>query len=108
MALRPQADFIISVTSRNDEIARLVETFNCGFVIEPGNIAVLAQAIRYLATDTETGTAMGRRARDDRAEYSRRQAFARGEQVIKHVAQSSIVNSDLLHDNAPVEETAHA
>ena len=68
----------IAITARDGEIARLVDQYQCGIVIEPGDADALAQALTRLSTDTASIPAMGLRARAMLdARFTRRQAFDR-------------------------------
>ena len=68
----------IAITARDGEIARLVDQYQCGIVIEPGNANALAAALRRLSTDTASVPAMGLRARAMLdAQFTRQQAFDR-------------------------------
>jgi colanic acid biosynthesis glycosyl transferase WcaI len=74
---------IIAITAKNGEIARLVETYHCGIVVEPGNSDELVKAISRLSNDAEGTAAMGRRARAMlESQFTRRRAFERWEAVI--------------------------
>lgn len=77
---------IVAITARDGEIARLVKTHKCGVVIEPGDGAALAETLRHLATDTQSVTDMGRRARvmlD--ARFTRRQAFSQWDRLLENI-----------------------
>jgi glycosyltransferase involved in cell wall biosynthesis len=55
---------------------RLVETYHCGIVVEPGNSDELVKAISRLSNDAEGTAAMGRRARAMlESQFTRRRAF---------------------------------
>ena len=69
---------VIAITAKTGEIAQLVETGNCGVVIEPGNSDALAETIVRLSTDAKTTAAMAARARAMLdAKFTRRCAFGR-------------------------------
>jgi glycosyltransferase involved in cell wall biosynthesis len=69
---------VIAITAKDGEIARLVEQYACGLVIEPGHADALAEALMRLSTDTERVAAMGKNARAMlEARFTRRQAFDR-------------------------------
>jgi len=77
---------IIAITAKNGEIARLVETYRCGIVIEPGNSDELVKAISHLSSDIEGTAAMGRQARAMlEAQFTRRRAFQRWDAVIDQI-----------------------
>lgn len=74
---------LIAVTSKKGEIARLVQAFDCGVVVEPGNADEMATAIVQLSNGHTSRADMGRRARAMLdAEFSRRRAFERWKNVI--------------------------
>jgi colanic acid biosynthesis glycosyl transferase WcaI len=67
---------VIAITAKDGEIARLVEQYACGLVIEPDHADALAEALMRLSTDTEGVAAMGKNARAMlEARFTRRQAF---------------------------------
>ena len=81
---------IIAITAKNGEIARLVDAYHCGIVVEPGNSDALVKAIRHLSNDIEERASMGRRARAMLdAKFTRRRAFERWECVVDHVGLHS-------------------
>jgi colanic acid biosynthesis glycosyl transferase WcaI len=74
---------IISITSSEGEIARLVRQHDCGLVIEPGNGRALAQALIFLVESPERVAKMGQQARamlDDH--FARRHALGRWQQLL--------------------------
>ena len=74
---------IIAITAKTGEIARLVESYNCGVTIEPGDASGLVKAIARLSSDPEGTAIMGQRARAMlEAEFTRRRAFERWETVV--------------------------
>jgi glycosyltransferase involved in cell wall biosynthesis len=74
---------VIAIMARDGEIASLVDTHDCGLVIEPGDGDALAAALTRLAHAPETCAAMGRRARAMLDQhFSRRQALARWRQTL--------------------------
>jgi colanic acid biosynthesis glycosyl transferase WcaI len=74
---------IISITSSDGEIARLVQQHECGLVIEPGNGQALAEALILLSESPARVVEMGKRARamlDDR--FARRHALTRWQALL--------------------------
>jgi colanic acid biosynthesis glycosyl transferase WcaI len=77
---------IIAITAKNGEIARLVSTYNCGIVVEPGNSDALANAIVRLSNNAEETASMGRRARAMlEARFTCRHAFERWRSVFNEI-----------------------
>jgi colanic acid biosynthesis glycosyl transferase WcaI len=77
---------IIAISAKDGEIARLVERYACGFVIEPGNAQELAETLMRLSTDTERIADMGTRSRAMlEAHFTRRQAFERWQHVLDNI-----------------------
>jgi glycosyltransferase involved in cell wall biosynthesis len=77
---------MIAITTKDGEIARLVEQYACGLVIEPGNAHALAEALMRLSTDTERVAAMGKNARAMlEACFTRRQAFDRWRRLLDRI-----------------------
>jgi glycosyltransferase involved in cell wall biosynthesis len=78
---------IIAITAEDGEIARLVEEYGCGIVIEPGNADALAHTLTLLSRGTERVGAMGARARAMlEAHFTRQQAFERWQRVLESIA----------------------
>lgn len=77
---------IIALTGGRGEIAELVRTHGCGCVVEPGDGAGLARAIRQLAGDAALCAAMGRQARAMlEAHFTRELAFERWRALVATV-----------------------
>jgi glycosyltransferase involved in cell wall biosynthesis len=54
---------VLLVAQRRCDLARLVRKEGCGLVVEPGEVAELADHLRRLARDPDQALAMGARAR---------------------------------------------
>lgn len=54
---------VIFIGARDGELARLIAAQDCGFVVEPGDDAALAESIATLASDRARAAAMGARGR---------------------------------------------
>jgi colanic acid biosynthesis glycosyl transferase WcaI len=66
----------IVVTAPDGELARLVQQYDCGIVVEPGQAEVLVDQLRRLAGDPCRVAAMGRRGRAMlEARFTRRRAL---------------------------------
>jgi colanic acid biosynthesis glycosyl transferase WcaI len=79
---------IIAITAKDGEIARLVQKFECGLAIEPGQTDALVEALLRLSCDTELTAAMGRRAREMLdANFTRQKAFERWQSVFEAIAK---------------------
>jgi glycosyltransferase involved in cell wall biosynthesis len=77
---------VISVTAKDGEIAQLVQQYECGLVIEPGNADALAESLVLLSQDSKRVTAMGQRARAMLdAHFTRRQAFDHWRGVLEDI-----------------------
>jgi glycosyltransferase involved in cell wall biosynthesis len=69
---------MIAITAKDGEIARLVQQFQCGAVVEPGDADALVEVLLNLSGNAELTGAMGRRAREMLdAHFTRRKAFER-------------------------------
>ena len=78
---------VIALTGSRGEIADLVRTHGCGCIVEPGDGAGLAQAIRRLAGDPSLCRAMGKQARAMLDMHFRRElAFERWRKLLDAVA----------------------
>jgi glycosyltransferase involved in cell wall biosynthesis len=77
---------VIAITSRDGEIARLVEEHGCGLVISPGDAGSLAEGLELLSADEKRVGEMGRRARAMLdASFTSRQAFKRWAQLLEKI-----------------------
>jgi colanic acid biosynthesis glycosyl transferase WcaI len=78
---------VIAITAKDGEIARLIQRYACGLVIEPGRGDALAEALLRLSADTERTAGMGQRARAMLdAEFTRSRAFERWCSVFEAIA----------------------
>jgi glycosyltransferase involved in cell wall biosynthesis len=78
---------VIAITAKDGEIARLVEQYACGLVIEPGNADALAETLMRLSTDPERIAAMGKNARAMlEARFTRREAFGGWRELLDRIA----------------------
>lgn len=76
---------MIAITSKSGEIARSIQKFQCGMVIEPGDVDALVEALETCRSDPERVAAMGRRAREMlNSQFTRQQAFERWRTVLGH------------------------
>jgi len=74
---------IISITSSEGEIARLVRQHDCGLVIEPGNGRALAEALILLAESPARVAKMGQHARAMlEGHFARRHALGRWQELL--------------------------
>jgi glycosyltransferase involved in cell wall biosynthesis len=79
---------VIAICAKNGEIAKLVEQYQCGCVVEPGNADALVNSILQLSQDIELRTKMGRHARAMlEAHFTRRQALERWRYLLEHIGQ---------------------
>lgn len=77
---------IIAITAKNGEVARLVDAYHCGIVVEPGNSDALAKAIVRLSNNAEETASMGRRARAMlEARFTRHHAFERWQSIFNEI-----------------------
>jgi colanic acid biosynthesis glycosyl transferase WcaI len=73
----------LAVTAVDGEVAKLVQDYQCGLIIEPGRGDELAAAVLRLSQDPELRATMGENARAMlEAQFSRRQAFERWDRVL--------------------------
>ena len=78
------------IGAANGEIARLIEEFECGFTINPGDGKGLADRILQLAQDPQLCAALGARARTAfEKHWDKRRAVEKWDEVLKAVATSS-------------------
>jgi glycosyltransferase involved in cell wall biosynthesis len=68
----------IVIADKNGELARLVQEYGCGVVIEPGDVGALVGALLRLSSESGTVTEMGIRARKMLdGHFTRQKAFER-------------------------------
>ena len=78
------------IGAANGEIARLIEEFECGFTINPGDGKGLADRILQLAQDPQLCAALGARARTAfEKHWDKSRAVEKWDEVLKAVATSS-------------------
>ncbi|MFG0257043.1 MAG: glycosyltransferase family 4 protein [Phycisphaerales bacterium JB043] len=65
---------VLFIGPAQSEIARLINEWECGYVIEPGDVDALLESLDALASDSELRVTMGRRASEMSASVSRRSA----------------------------------
>ena len=80
---------VIAVCAKDGEISRLVNQYQCGVVIEPGDPGNLAKAITELSRNHDLRDRMGRNARAMLdANFTRRQALASWQKLLDNIARS--------------------
>jgi colanic acid biosynthesis glycosyl transferase WcaI len=95
---------IISIADKNGEIARLVQQYGCGIVIEPGDSGGLVDALRSLSNAPETVAEMGRRARTMLdAHFTRQGALKRWSELLRQLDQSGAENKKPSSGQSPFE-----
>lgn len=78
---------IIAITAKDGEIARMINGFGCGIVVEPGAAGELVAALDRLSRDRRVTDFMGHRARAAvEAEFARDHAFARWDGLLDRLA----------------------
>lgn len=78
---------VIFVGARDGELARLIEAYRCGMVVEPGDVEGLVRAIETLARGSEDARQMGLRGRELYLHrFDARHAFAAWERVLEEAA----------------------
>jgi glycosyltransferase involved in cell wall biosynthesis len=79
---------LIAICAKNGEISRMVERYQCGIVVEPGNVQALVESILQLSNDTASCAQMGQRARTMlQANFTRQQALERWRLLIQQVGR---------------------
>jgi colanic acid biosynthesis glycosyl transferase WcaI len=74
---------VLFVGAPDGELARIIRTYDCGFVIDPGDSGALAARIRELASDRDRARAIGFRGRTLYEEkFAPRMALAAWERVL--------------------------
>jgi len=93
----------IAITAMEGEIARLVRTYDCGVVVEPGQGAMLAEMLRNLMKDRDRVEAMGQRARAllDK-HFARRRAFGRWRDIIEGIITEGSPQGAPARDVTPI------
>jgi hypothetical protein len=62
---------VLFIGARDGELARLIEEYRCGIVVEPGDVEGLVRAIESLARDRDAAMQMGLRGRAVSAAFRR-------------------------------------
>lgn len=79
---------VVAITAKDGEIAKLVERYECGIAIEPGDAEALARTLTLLSREPQRCAEMGRRAREMLdANFSRRQAFKHWQSALAKIAR---------------------
>ena len=87
----------LAITAPDGEIARLVQGYNCGLVIEPGRGDELAAAILRLLNSPEMLATMGTNARTMlEAQFTHRQALERWDAVLAKIDAGTVAPGDRL------------
>ena len=77
---------IVVIADKNGEIARLVQQYNCGAVIAPGDSDGLVETLRSLSNTPDTVSKMGRRARAMLdAHFARHRALERWSELLRQL-----------------------
>jgi glycosyltransferase involved in cell wall biosynthesis len=80
---------LIAICAKNGEIARMVDQYQCGVVIEPGNANALVDSILQLSRDMALRAKMGSQARAMlEANFTRQQALERWRGLIQNVGET--------------------
>ena len=78
---------VLFIGAHDGEVARLIEAYRCGMVVEPGDVEGLVRAIETLARDREGAAEMGLRGRELYLHrFAPRHAFAAWERVLGEIA----------------------
>ena len=78
---------VIFIGARDGELARIIETYDCGMVVDEGDVEGLVRAIDALARDRAGAAAMGARGRELYLQrFAPRHAFAAWERVLEEAA----------------------
>jgi glycosyltransferase involved in cell wall biosynthesis len=81
---------LVIVSATDGELATQVQRHHCGYVVEPGNSAGLADLLRRLSKARGEKRAMGQAARTmSEAHLSREKAFQKWRKVLDDVASVS-------------------
>ena len=81
---------IIAICAKDGEIARMVQQYQCGVVVEPGNVDALVSTLLQLSTDIRRRTEMGQQARAMlESQFSRRKALERWRRLLEQVGGQS-------------------
>jgi glycosyltransferase involved in cell wall biosynthesis len=77
---------MIAIGDKGGEIARLLQRYGCGMVIEPGDGENLADVIVKLFSDDKLTTTLGRRAREMLdGHFTRQRAFERWRDLLNNI-----------------------
>jgi glycosyltransferase involved in cell wall biosynthesis len=78
---------VIFIGAHDGELARLIEAYRCGVVVEPGDVEGLVRAVENLAREHELSEQMGLRGRELYLHrFAPRHAFAAWERILGELA----------------------
>jgi glycosyltransferase involved in cell wall biosynthesis len=78
---------VLFIGAHDGELARLIEAYRCGIVIEPGDVEGLVRAIETLARDRDAAAGMGLRGRELYLHrFAPRHAFTAWERLLGDIA----------------------
>jgi glycosyltransferase involved in cell wall biosynthesis len=84
---------LIIVGKKNGELARLVQTYGCGFSVEHGDARAFADTVVRLANEPETVARMGRCARTMlESEFTREKGFERWRRLLSSLKHTPGAN----------------
>ena len=80
---------VIFIGARDGELARIIDAYHCGIVVDEGDVEGLVRAVESLARDREAAAAMGARGRELYLQrFAPKHAFAAWERVLEEAARS--------------------
>ena len=80
---------VVVIADKDGELARLVQQFECGVVIEPGDAGALVRTLLRLSAEPESVAGMGRRARKMiDAHFTRQKGLERWRELFDQLEQS--------------------
>lgn len=78
---------VLFIGARDGELARLIEAYRCGIVIEPGDVEGLVRTIETLARDRDAAAQMGQRGLELYMQrFAPHHAFAAWERLLGEIA----------------------
>jgi len=78
---------VVFIGARDGELARILDEYRCGIVVEPGDVEGLTRALTALESDRASAAEMGRRGLEAyRAHFAPQHAFAAWERVLAEAA----------------------
>jgi glycosyltransferase involved in cell wall biosynthesis len=98
---------VVVIGDKNGELARLVQQFACGVVIEPADTGALVRTLLRLSAEPESVAEMGRRAREMLdAHFTRQKGFDRWRDLLDQLNQLQVSEGGAYAATVPSSQSS--